>query len=411
MRKNHCDLFICGGGAVGILLALALSKRYTEMPLIGKKAKPPLRIALCEASSQPPTGERPISLYWGSWALLQDLGIAEKLTTNATIVKRLEVSQSGSSGRFTLSSDELSLPMLGSVVSSRALMDTLMETLADYQSSDEVAITIHRPASVDGLTLRQQDTKLTLSSGQNITTELLVIANGARSALVEQLGIRYHQHNYHQTAVCAGLELPYGLMGKARKHFTDHGSIALLPFRASQQTSAAAEQNTAATVAIMPTPVAYEMKEDDGENFRNYLNDKLGMSLNLDHCYHWPLSATYAAEQIRRGIVVMGNAAHTLHPTAAQGLNLAIGDIDKLSQTLIDARAKGICWGDYEVLQHYQKQRVQAQSFASHFSHGLVKLFANQLPPIRLLRNIGLSAADKMPSLKHKLMRHMAELA
>ena len=232
-----------------------------------------------------------------------------------------------------------------------------------------------------------------------INTRLLVVADGAESSSAKLLGIQPKKKDYGHSAIIANLSLESAHKAVAYERFTDQGPMALLPL---------ADYKNAARSALVwtqPSHQAEELMAADDSKFINQLQtrfgDRLGQFSQVGERISYPLTQTLSEEQVRRRLVIAGNAAHSLHPVAGQGFNLSLRDMDCLVSRLAETPI-GSDMGALEPLLDYQDQRTQDQRNTLLFTNGLSKLFGLSSPAVALGRNSGLLMMDLVPSLRNQ---------
>ena len=392
--NSHYDIVIVGGGMVGISLALLL------------RAQQPWNILLIEAqelasSDGPVSGAysssfdaRSTALYWKSKNIYQSIGLWPQLKKHLSAIAQIHVSDRGHVGMTRIDAGDANVDALGYVVENQWLGSVLLNQLTktDIQLLGSCKLeTIEPLASGMRLQLQQADKDL-----QTIETKLLVIADGAGSTTAQQLGIQSQSTPYDQTGIIANvsLEKPHG--GVAYERFTDQGPMALLPLADFKG------RPRSALVWTQPRAMAETLMAADEQAFLEQLQLRFGYRLGhfkqLGKRVAYPLALTTATEQVRRHLVVMGNAAHSLHPVAGQGFNLSLRDAAALANSLAEA---GDRIGDLAVLQNYQQQQAIDQRNTVLFSDSLPKLFGLSSSIVALGRNSGLLAMDLIPSLRN----------
>ena len=392
--NSHYDIVIVGGGMVGISLALLL------------RAQQPWNILLIEAqelasSDGPVSGAysssfdaRSTALSWSSKNIYQSVGLWPQLKKHLSAIAQIHVSDRGHVGMTRIDAGDANVDALGYVVENQWLGSVLLNQLTktDIQLLGSCKLeTIEPLASGMRLQLQQADKDL-----QTIETKLLVIADGAGSTTAQQLGIQSQSTPYDQTGIIANvsLEKPHG--GVAYERFTDQGPMALLPLADFKG------RPRSALVWTQPRAMAETLMAADEQAFLEQLQLRFGYRLGhfkqLGKRVAYPLALTTATEQVRRHLVVMGNAAHSLHPVAGQGFNLSLRDAAALANSLAEA---GDRIGDLAVLQNYQQQQAIDQRNTVLFSDSLPKLFGLSSSIVALGRNSGLLAMDLIPSLRN----------
>jgi len=383
---SRFNLAIIGGGLVGASLALALQA--------GAKARG-WKIVLIEPfapgdSYQPSYDARSSALSFGARQIYQRLGLWQAIGQRAEPIKQIHVSDRGRFSTARLSAMEEGVPALGYVVENAWLGQCL------WQALDKEVISWRCPAEVTHLQPLEDGYRLTLGDETQLDCDLAVLADGGRSGLREQLGIGVRKRPYHQSALIANITTSEAHNGMAFERFTDEGPMALLPL----------PDNRCALVWTRLGMDAQRLAELDERSFLNELQGVFGYRLGtlrqvgVRHLY--PLSLVEAEEQVRGHLVVLGNAAHSLHPIAGQGFNLSLRDAQALAEALLASTAP---LGDLATLQAYQARQRLDQQLTVGFSDQVTRLFGNTQPLVALGRNIGLLGLDLLPPAKRWFAR------
>ncbi|MEN2507087.1 2-octaprenyl-6-methoxyphenyl hydroxylase [Stutzerimonas stutzeri] len=374
-------LAIVGGGLVGASLALALQQ--------GAKARG-WTIALIEpfepgSEYQPSYDARSTALSYGTRLIYQRLGVWERIAERAEPITQIHVSDRGRAGATRLDASDQQVPALGYVVENAWIGHCL------WQALDDEVVTRHCPAEVEQMQAVAAGYRLTLTTGQVLDCDLAVLADGGRSALREQLGIAIKTTPYDQSALIANVTpgKPHG--GQAFERFTDDGPMALLPLQDNRCALVwtRSEEDAARLAALPEAAFLDELQQAFGYRLGGF------QQVGARHLY--PLMLIEAEEQVRSGLVVLGNAAHSLHPIAGQGYNLSLRDTEALAAALLSSSAK---LGDIGVLQAYHRQQRTDQWLTVGFSDRLTRLFAGSALLSVAGRNLGLLGLDLLPPAK-----------
>lgn len=390
--KTKFDVVIVGGGMAGASLALLLADAIAKG----------LKVALVDAFpakpnqlSQPSFDARTTALSLGTQKILDQLGLWSALSNHACAIEHIQVSQQGQFGRVRLHAHEQQHEAMGYVIENRHLGQALWQGLLALDN-----LTILAPANVTRyqMSSSKQGVELSIQNSQTeqshvIETNLLVLADGANSLGCQQLGIAQQRLDYQQSAVVTNISFDQPHDNWAYERFTDQGPLALLPLT----------QNRFGLVWCQSPEWAQHYQACDDAEFQNKLQSLLGFKLGRINrigerlCY--PLSQTQAQEQIRKHVVVMGNAAHTLHPVAGQGFNLALRDVACLAKR-IDQHWPTTDCGDLAFLQQYAQARSQDQQLTIGLSHALPRSFMQTGLPISIVRGLAMTAFDVSPIAK-----------
>jgi 2-octaprenyl-6-methoxyphenol hydroxylase len=402
-RTPH--ILIAGGGMVGLSLALLLHRQLPDT----------VQITLVEGVALPRPGAdlpvyhpsfdaRSTALSYSSASVYKDLGLWEGLLPGLGPIKTIHVSRRGRFGSSVLSAHEQGWEAMGWVVENPCLGQNL---LAAVHKCPRIKLLC--PARVSDAAPRGAGMRVTVDD-QLLDADLLLIADGAESALREKLGFFTRRKRYAQHALIANLAFERDHQGCAYERFTASGPMALLPLPASTQA-----KHRMALVWTLPPADAAKLAAADHETFAQSLIEafgyRLGRVLKVGERQTYPLALTEALEQVRRGCVVIGNAAHSLHPVAGQGFNLALRDAAALAQILARALEQDSGVGDTAVLQQYARERQadQAQTIAA--SDELPALFMHSDPVLSLGRDLALAGMDLLPALRREFVQQAAGMA
>ena len=395
---SHFDMVIVGGGMVGISLALILAAQRDWKILLVEAQSMKLGSASNHSAS---FDDRSTALSWTSRNIYQSIGIWDQLSKHLTDIRQIHVSDRGHGGLTRMSATEAGVDALGYVVENHWLGSVLIDRLAQ-QSIDVLAnthISSVRPLR-DGIEISLKGVEA-LGGKQSsvIHSDLLVIADGSNSKTAEKLGIHSKSSSYRQTAIIANIQLEKKHQNVAYERFTDQGPMALLPL------SDFKGQHRSALVWVQPEDQAEQLIKAEDTAFLDTLQQRFGHRLGrfkqVGNRLDYPLALTLAAEQVRRNVVVVGNAAHSLHPVAGQGFNLSLRDVAALAARLNIARIQQKDIGALEVLEDYQQQQLVDQRNTLIFSDSLTKFFSGTSSISAVTRNSGLLALDLVPQLRH----------
>lgn len=397
MIKPDYDILIVGGGLVGASLALALARSELHIGIIESQQ---WRLSLAPAYD-----DRTLALAYGSRRIFEALGlwpaIAER--AGATPIRRIHISDRGHFGIARLDAADAGIEALGHVVETPGLGAVLYRALQGSAALEVIA-----PATMQALSFVNDMARVHLKRDgidSTITARLIVGADGGRSQVREAVGIGAHTKDYGQTAIVANVTPAQAHDHIAYERFTGDGPLALLPMR----------DNRCTVVWSMRHEQARAMLAWDDELFLRQLQerfgDRLGEFRKAGRRNGYPLVLTQVDAHIRARVVLIGNAAHTLHPVAGQGFNLGLRDVATLSQVLVEALRDGRDIGHLGVLAQYARSRRHDTRAVTGLTDGLIRVFANSLPPLVVARNIGLITADLLPPLKRALIRRTSGLA
>ena len=308
-------------------------------------------------------------------------------------------------GRFAqtrLSAEELGVEALGYVVPNRAIGAALGACLSRQANLQMLA-----PARATAVTLRPECVLATVAGGteRQVTSKLLVAADGAQSEIRKQLGIATHVWDYGQSALVCNLSVGRAQAGSAWERFTDQGTLALLPMGAERHAFIwTAERARVEKLLALPDAEFLQAAA-------TLFNGRVGAFSRLGKRQSYPLKLVRAAVQTRARALVLGNAAHSLSPIAAQGFNLSLRDVAALADMVGGAVERGADIGAGPLLAAYVKSRRRDQTGTALFTDLLTRTFSNPLQSVALARNAGLIGLELLPFLRRQFLRHSAGLA
>ena len=396
--KQHYDILIVGGGMVGASLATALIPAGQRLGL---------SIAVVEAFPMPASGSlvyqpsydaRATALAYGSRLIYEQIGVWDQLNQHLCPISDIHVSDKGRFGVTRLNAAQENVAALGYVVENHWLGRVLLNRL---EQPDAEHIDLLCPAEVTAVSYQTDNMAVSLQhegAEHQLTAELVVMADGGRSELREQLGIGYQQQSYQQHALVTNISPADSHKHIAYERFTDTGPMALLPLEDE------GSNHRIGLVWTLPDEQVDEVMALSDEQFISRVHERFGYRagafVKVGERFSYPLKLSLADEQVRKGLVVLGNAAHSLHPIAGQGYNLALRGVVSLAAELIRAREAGVNLGELDHLSRFADQVKSDQSKTIGFSDKTMKLFSNSNSLLALGRSAGLQLMDCCPLAK-----------
>ena len=395
------DVIIAGAGMTGATLALALAKSGLSVALID--AQP------VSALLAPHYDGRASAIAAASMNQWRVLGVADELIAAAEPIRSILVTDGaapGASGRSAaggllrfdgadLGEDNANTP-LGWMVENRRIRAVLAEALAGS------GVTIIAPAAVESVAVDARAATVTLKDGRALTAPLVVGAEGRKSVVREAAGIKTYGWTYPQTGVVATVALaePHG--GVAHEYFLPGGPLAILPLT-DQRASLVWTENTAMARALVESsPEAFEA------HLARRFGDHLGRPKLVGPRFSFPLALQMAERMTGPRTVLIGDAAHAIHPIAGQGLNLGLKDVAALAEVIVDARRLGEDWGSELVLDRYARWRRFDAAALATATDLFTRLFSNDNPVLRAMRGAGLALVNRLPQARSLFVREAA---
>lgn len=391
------DLVVVGAGMVGASFCCALENLLRESPIsvLVIEAIAPNNGLVKQSSFD----ARSTALSFGSRKIFEEFAVWQELGAAVSAIDEIQVSDRGRLGAVSLSAQEQKVDALGYVVENKRLGEVLNARLL---GSDK--INLLSPAAVSSIKATEGGMQLRLQHGDSdaiVDTSLVVLADGGKSPVCGQLGISQSIERYDQHALIANIVFEKPHNNIAYERFTDTGPLAILPLQAIDGT------NRGSLVWTLSVEQAAEFREMYEEQLLSLLQERFGFKLgkitNIGERFVYPLSLSLAKEQVRPGLALLGNVAHTLHPVAGQGLNLALRDARVLVDVLGKAMQQEAALGDMSMLSEYVARQEADQALTTQFTHNITKLFSSNNDAKVWLRKFGLLAVELSPRVRHSL--------
>lgn len=385
MQTKQFDIIIVGGGMVGAGLALSLKDT---------------RLTIAVIDARVPTNDDPrlFALNISTCQFLDNLGIWQSLKKNSSPIEKVHVSNKGHFGAVRLSPEEADLPVLGYVVPAKYVETELNACLLTNEN-----VTLYRPARLTHLEQDEHGATLTLSSDDEdvqIASKIVIGADGTGSTVRKLVDIPVDVVNYQQAAIVTRVTLAKSHQQVAYERFNKHGAIAMLPLL----------ENECACIWSADADTASRLNELNDQAFLGELQEnfggRLGRLQGIKRRHLFPLQMIRAERTLDNHVLLLGNSAHTLHPIAAQGFNLAMYEVATLVEGLIAALSEGIVLNTqllYDILEPTRKQ----QTVSVKVSHHLSQLFASTSLPKNILLSLGMLGFDAISPVKKTFIKMM----
>ncbi len=374
---NQSDVIIVGAGAVGAALCHALALRGLTVAVVDAE-----RGALGKA------GVRTSALTNASCHWLGTQGLWPLSDLKTAPLRALQVVNSSGHGRIRFDSLELDLENLGVIVNHGGL-----EALLRARARIAPGVKWHDDKA-QRVTIRERTAEIVLAGGSVLHGSLLIAADGAQSQLREQLGVPVWQHHYGQTAICANIQLGQAHRDVAWQRFLPTGPLALLPLPEPSQSSL-----IWSTTTLEAERLHSLSDQDFGAALTQAFGQELGDLQPLSARALFPLVATHAEHYVGSRFVLVGDAAHRVHPLAGQGVNLGFADAQVLAETLVGRDRDGDI-GNRRLLRRYERARKAANLSMLLATDTLNRLFRHEGVWMRQILTMGLNVTDTLGPLK-----------
>ena len=387
MTIHVTDVAIVGGGMVGGALALGLAQQGFTVTVLEKVAPPAF-----DPASAPDVRISAISA--ASVGLLKSLGVWDAIRAMRVHAYRRLETWERESAHVAFDAAELKLPELGYMVENKVLQWGLWQALAAHE-----AVTLRVGSELKTMQRGETQTALHLREGETIHARLVIGADGANSQVREMAGIGVHAWQYQQSCMLISVECADDPGDSTWQQFTPSGPRAFLPL--FDHWASLVWYDAPARIRQLQSMTMAQLQQEIASHFPARLGRVTPQAAGA-----FPLTRRHALQYVQPGLALVGDAAHTIHPLAGQGVNLGYRDVDALLEILAEARGRGEDWASLPVLKRYQARR-RADNFIMQSGMDLFYAgFSNDLAPVRMLRNIGLMAAERAGGLKRQALKY-----
>ena len=380
-EETDQDIVIVGGGPIGAAAAIALQASGFDVLVL--EARP---------QKSDSADARTLAISYGSRLIIERLGLWPPVEP-ATPIQSIHVSQRGGFGRTLLRAEEIGLPALGYVIRYSVLQDAFDRALSLLQVAIRTgARAVSMETKGDAVEVGFQ----TAQSQHQVSARLLIIADGGAGLGLNPGATTIRE--YAQDAVVGLVETSPPHAYRAYERFTPDGPVALLPFQSGYALIWTAQPETAeGLIGLSPATFL--------DRLQAHFGDRAGRFISITARGRFPLKLRYTADPVTPRAVMLGNAAQSLHPIAGQGFNLGLRDVWELSEIMaLHGKADP---GSSACLSRYRATRKPDRLRSIGLTHSLVKIFSNDIAPLRAARGAGLSLLDLVPSGKRAFMQRM----
>jgi len=392
--SNRLEVVVVGAGVTGLSVAALLAQSSHAADL---------RIRVVDATARPrwqtddDVALRVSAISCGSADLLEDVGAwpaieSSRLCPYDHMCVWDEADEPTSSSSLQFDADEFAVQHLGYIVENVLIQHALLEVL----DAMEVELCFDAPiASIDA---GAKERRVVLQSGTVLDADLIIGADGARSVVRESAGIQVERQSYEQTAFVTHLTPEHSHQHTAWQRFLRSGPLGMLPLADGRISVVWSTTPDAAEKALQCSD------EELGELLTEVSDSALGKLVVSGPRGAFPLAAQHAGDYVRRGVALIGDAAHTVHPLAGQGANLGLQDARELAAVIVAALGAGEHPADRPVLRRYERARKGANATMMHFMTGLNRLFAADSPVLSELRRTGMQLFNRSGPVRERVV-------
>lgn len=411
------DVLIVGGGMVGMAMAAALGGAGVPTVLVEAEKLPDMAGETFDGRSS--------AIAYGSQQVLHGIGAWDYLAAHAEPIHDIRVSDGGwqfkAASPFFVHYHFADLPPgsvpgikngqppFGWIIENRAVRQGLIRRLQELPSVTHLgAMTV---TDIDFASKNREATPrlATLSDGRQVQARLVIGADGRQSAVRRMAGIGAQELGYKHSAIVCTVHHELAHDGVAHEHFLPIGPFAMLPMKDDVDAAGLVRHRSSIvwTEDQRIIPMLLSLTDADlGREIERRFGSTLGRILPVGPRFNYPLKMVLADTYIKEGLALTGDAAHGMHPIAGQGFNMGVRDVAALGEVLVDAHRLGLDIGSLAVLEGYARWRRFDNLMMVAVTDGLTRLFSNDLPPVRLLRDLGFFLFNKAMPLKRVAMRH-----
>jgi len=399
MKKNntdkHYDIIIVGAGMVGAAMACALGNSALKIAVIESR----------QSDFNWPENSHDIrvsALTHASQHIFENLGVWQSMQCDGVATyNKMNVWDASGNGQIFFDSVEVGQADLGHIVENRVIQKALQLKLAEFDNID-----LLMPLQLQALQIEDgKGVKLVSSDGQQLSADLIVAADGANSWVRKQTGISLHTWAYKQTAIVCNVHTSESHQNACWQQFMPDGPLAFLPLADGQSSIvwSTTEEKSQALLTMDEQCFNQELQITFGSSLgRIQLSSKRGA---------FPLRLRHAKHYVEQHLALIGDAAHTVHPLAGQGVNLGLLDAVVLAEEVLKGVEKHRSPGALSVLRPYERRRKTDNMAMLAAMDGFKRLFSNNITPLKQLRNFALNSVDKLSPLKNTMIKRAMGLS
>lgn len=383
----QADVLIVGGGPVGGLTACALAQAGLAIALV--EAADPADLA------RPGTDGRSIAIALSAKRVFDGAGVWPLLADEAGPILQIRVTDGASPLFLHYDHDAIGDEPFGWIVENTTIRRAIHQRLGQLPSAQVLA-----PARVTAIDRDADGVTASLADGRTIRAGLVVGADGRGSTIRRLAGIGVQRFGYGQSGIVTTVAHEKPHRGIAHERFLPSGPFAILPMTGNRSSIVWTER------LHLADAIVGQSDQDFLAELNTRFGDFLGPVTLAGPRFHYPLTLQLADRAIDHRLVLIGDSAHGMHPVAGQGMNMGIRDVAALAEVIMDARRLGLDVGGPDVLARYQRWRRFDNLLMLGLTDVMVRLFSNDIGPLKLARDLGLAAVQVLPGAKRFFMKH-----
>ena len=410
-EQSNYDVAIVGGGLTGAALALSLADLQLKVVLLDQQnleqlceTNTPVRDTADSSFSPEDFGARVSALTPASINLLEELGAWQNVKLDSFLpYQAMHVWDELGTASINFQAKDLNRESLGAMVENRNVVRALYTELTN-QSNVDMKLGDGVSKAIVSSSDSSTNAQIELASGESISSKLLVVADGAGSRVRTMLGYEMREWDYNHHAIVTTVQTSNSHENTAWQRFSEGGPLAFLPLQDPGRS-----QRFSSIVWSLKTSVAEQYMEMDDAAFSQVLGrgieERLGEIEAVSKRFCFPLRQRHAKQYTKANTVLIGDAAHSIHPLAGQGVNLGFKDVEALSAVIQQALKDKVFIADASVLKRYQRQRQGDNLLMMGVMEGFKRFFENENPVLRLVRNVGMKLVDDAAPVKKQIIR------
>ncbi|WP_299197314.1 UbiH/UbiF/VisC/COQ6 family ubiquinone biosynthesis hydroxylase [uncultured Amphritea sp.] len=404
-QHNETDLVIVGAGMVGLTLAALLAGSGLRIRVLESREIDPANAREWEQSQRENGYDPRVSaLTVASQQVLTVAGVWSQITEmRAMPYRAMDVWDGEGTGKIRFDCAELHEPCLGHIVENRVTQTALLQQILSQDNCElSVGVQLTELSEPDS----DGNRMLTLNNGEVLKARCVVAADGALSNTRKMAGIGMWEWDYGHHAIVTTVTTAQPNRATCWQRFTEDGPLAFLPLP---------DAHLSSIVWSTSPDHAKTLMELDDETFCQALErafeGRLGAVTHTDQRFVFPLRQRHAKQYVKAGFAAIGDAAHTIHPLAGQGVNLGLMDAAALAETILDGLAEGMNWHSEYHLRRFQRSRQSENLQMAATMEGFKRLFNTRNPLPRLLRNTGMSLMNSLSPVKNHIVQQAMGLS